>query len=71
MSDNVFRTQYRELSETEKEFIANLKHQAEILYGLMDKSIPKGEHSERTRCLALGKTNLEQAVMWAIKGLTL
>lgn len=70
MSD-VFKRQYRPLSDQEKEFIDNLKHQAEIVYGLIEQSIPKGEHSERTRCLAIAKTELETAIMWAVKGLTL
>ncbi len=69
MSD-VFRKQYRPLTEAEKEFIENLKHEAEILYGLMDQSTFPGERSERARYLNLAKTALEESVMWAVKALT-
>lgn len=65
-----FRTEYRELSSEEKEFIANFKHQATILWGLMNQSVAEGERSERARLIAMAKSKLEEAVMFAVKGLT-
>lgn len=63
MSD-VFRKEYRLLSESEKSRIAQIKNEAEKLHESIDWSI--GDK----RMIALAKTNLEQAVMWAIKAIT-
>lgn len=70
MPNDPFRQQYRELSPAETEFIANFKHQASILWGLMDQSVPEGDRSERARNIAMAKSYLEISVMLAVKGLT-
>lgn len=65
-SGDVFRQTFRELSESEKQRMAELKAKAQELYDMMELMM----HSDNGRELALAKTNLEQAVMWAIKGHT-
>lgn len=59
-----FRVEYRELIEEEKIDIRAIKTSADVLYKLIEDVVP----DSRERSLAL--TNLEQAVMWAVKGVT-
>lgn len=61
---NRFRKAYRPLLDHEKKFIDALKDKAEELAQIIDE--PLGD--PRARALAL--TNLEQAAMWAVKGVT-
>lgn len=63
MSD-VFRKEYKSLSDDAKSRINQIKSEAEKLYQSFDWTI--GDN----RMIALAKTNLEQAVMWAIKAIT-
>lgn len=58
-----FRTQYRELNAEEAHAIARIKALASDLHSAID-GIPDGRHK------ALALTNLEQAVMWAVKSVT-
>lgn len=58
-----FRKQYRELSVQEKNLVEDVKSSAETLESLM-ALVP----DPRYRALAL--TALEEAVMWATKGIT-
>lgn len=79
---DVFHNQYRELSEAEKELMANLKDKALELYDLYDQvgrlevdaesdnESKTGSTSKCGREIALAKTKLEESVMWAVKGLT-
>lgn len=60
---DVMRSTYRELTENEKFLIAAIKQGANKLLGLMDQVTDP-------RAKALAKTNLEQAVMWSVKGIT-
>lgn len=62
MSD-IFRKEYREISESEKSSIENIKERAEALYELLN-AFPTNRES------ALSVTKLEEAVMWAIKSIT-
>ena len=62
MSD-VFRSVQRELTDAEKATVAELKDLAGKLHDIMASSAPGGE-------IALAKTKLEEAVMWAVKGIT-
>lgn len=62
MDNNVFRKQYRALTEMEKNHVDAVKVAAEILHHLLDRGDP--------RCVAIAKTKLEECVMWATKGLT-
>jgi len=62
-----FRTTYRDLSPYEKDLVESIKQKAELLYGLFNAVAPA---SGSTREIALAKTKLEEAVMWAVKGVT-
>jgi hypothetical protein len=63
MSDT-FRKEYKPLDESQKARIEQIKDEAEKLHESFDWAI--GDK----RMIALAKTNLEQAVMWAIKAIT-
>ena len=58
-----FRKEYRELSDAEKNALTVLKESAGSLYVLIDSMTESREKS-------IAKTKLEEAVMWAVKGLT-
>lgn len=60
---SVFRPQYRELTDREKELVGNIKTVAESLYELMNEA-PDGRYK------SLAKTALEESVMWSVKGVT-
>lgn len=62
MMENVFRKQYRQLSEDEQRHVDAVKTSAELLYRTL--------HGGDPRAMALAKTKLEECVMWAVKGLT-
>ncbi len=64
---DVFRPQYRDLSEEETKLIGDIKDKAGELYDLINKAQLAGGG---TREMALAKTNLEQSVMWAVKAVT-
>lgn len=59
---NVFRKEYRPLTEQEKSHVAAIKISAEVLYNSL--------HSGEARHMALAKTKLEECVMWATKAIT-
>jgi hypothetical protein len=63
-----FRSEYRKLTVQEVSRVEAIKRTAEDLHELMTVPFASGEHAQRQ--LALGRTNLEQAVMWAVKGIT-
>ncbi len=67
---DTFRKEYTPLSDEQKAQMAGIKEQAQVLLELMNAAVPVEERSERSRCMAVGRTNLEQAVMWAVKGVT-
>lgn len=64
---NVMRHQYRPLSEEEKEMMAAVKDRGLDLFELIESIEARDCHS---RELALAKTKVEEAVMWAVKHLT-
>lgn len=64
---STFRKQYRELSAAEQEHIEQIKDAAERLERLIRPEFKTGEQG---RHIALAMTNLEQAVMWAVKAYT-
>jgi len=69
---NIFRKAYRQLNEAEKQRLDEIKDKAQELYDLFDTPIFT-EISSRSgdgRSLTLAKDNLEQAVMWGVKGFT-
>lgn len=67
MGNDPFRTQYRELSPAEKEKVEAIKSKASELLALITPDQAAGPAG---RCGALAITNLEQSVMWAVKGIT-
>lgn len=63
---NIFRSEYRELEPGEKDFLKSFKEKAQSLYDMIDGT----EGPENIREMKLAKTKLEEAVMWAVKGIT-
>lgn len=63
---NIFRPEYRELSEQEKTTVNLLKDKAQELLNV----ILVGSTTSNGREMALAKTKLEESVMWAVKGIT-
>jgi hypothetical protein len=64
MSD-LFRKEYKSLSDYQKESIDKIKDKAQELWDEIECT-----QGTDPRMIALAKTNLEQAVMWAIKAIT-
>lgn len=62
--NNVMRHEYRVLSDLEKQQMRLIKDKAKDLHEFFDSV------SSNSREMALAKTNLEQAVMWAVKHIT-
>jgi DNA-binding MarR family transcriptional regulator len=75
MSDT-FRKAYRKLTESEFEHVEQIKDEATRLEMLIKKGLHAEDHASFTdmrnqqRFIALAMTNLEQAVMWAVKAYT-
>lgn len=63
---DIFRKEYHPLSDEQKVGIARIKNQAELLLDLINDVELVRDQS----CRAVAVTNLEQAVMWAIKAIT-
>jgi hypothetical protein len=62
--NNDVRHQYRVLTAEEKETMVWIKDQAQTMIDYFAEHLPHGREQ------ALAKTKLEEAVMWAVKGLT-
>ncbi len=62
---DVTRKQYRELDDSEKAAVLRIKEAGD---GLLE-AINEDEAND-PRMAALARTNCEQAVMWAVKGVT-
>jgi hypothetical protein len=65
-----FRTQYRELTDAEKLLLTDIKNKASELFVMVTNyyaTLPEGPVQRNG---ALFMTNIEQAVMWAVKGIT-
>ena len=62
--NNVMRHEYRVLSDAEKRDMVRLKDMGIEFTATIDVCVPKGREA------SLAKTKIEEAVMWAIKGLT-
>ena len=65
--EDTFRKNYGILTQEQKDQVLAVKNKAEELFFLIGKA---EDRSEKSRCLALAKTKLEESIMWAIKGLT-
>jgi hypothetical protein len=69
MSDT-FSKVYKPLTEEQKAQMDAIKDKAVLVLDAMNDAVPVDERSERSRYMAIARTNLEQAIMWAIKGVT-
>lgn len=68
--NDTFRKVYTELSEEQKLQMKQIKDQASVLLSYFNECVPTGERSERSRCMAIARTNLETAIMYAVKSVT-
>lgn len=80
--EGLFRKRYRALSPAEIEHHDQIKDSAQVLHASIEaafnfltrepdaKGVSAAVSAERARARALAKTKLEEAIMWAIKGLT-
>lgn len=72
MSDP-FHTEYRALDPVEQGRVKEIKWLAAALYGVIESCtwpMDQGAVASNMREIALAKTKLEEAVMWAVKGIT-
>lgn len=70
MSDT-YRKEFKPLSDEQKELMLKIKEQAEVLETLFGQIGGSQTIDASTgRMVSLAKTNLEQAIMWAVKGVT-
>ena len=67
---DTFREKYTPLDEEQKEKMEVIKKKAQELLDLFDSTVTREERSDRSRCMAVSRTNLETTIMWAIKGIT-
>ena len=63
-ANNAMRHQYRVLSAAEKEAMVWIKDQGLSMIEYIEAHVPKGREA------SIAKTKMEEAVMWAVKGLT-
>jgi hypothetical protein len=62
--NNDVRHQYRVLTDAEKDVMVHIKDTGLLFLKIIDKMVPPGREA------SLAKTKVEEAVMWAVKGLT-
>ncbi len=67
---DIFRKKYTELDAMQHEDMLAIKDKAQYLLDLLNGIVPPEERSERSRCMAIARTNLETAVMYAVKAVT-
>ena len=65
---DTFRKEYNPLTVEQKEWMNQVKDKAQELLTLIDR--PRVADFKGNREIAVAKTNLEQAIMWAVKGIT-
>lgn len=65
---DTFRKEYKAISGEAKDDIFVFKSKAEALLHEFDAANLREETDKR--CMELAKTNLEQAIMWAVKAIT-
>jgi len=68
--NDTFRKEYTPLDDDQKSFMHQVKTTAEELERVFNEAIPAEERSERSRCMAVARTQLETTIMWAVKGIT-
>ena len=62
--NNTVRHTYRVLDEKEKASMMTIKDKGQDFIDYVDKFVPKGREA------SIAKTKMEEAVMWAVKGIT-
>lgn len=65
---NATRFQYRKLTDEEKALMEGIKTEGQRLIDRLD--LLRNATPEAAREYSLGITNIEQGIMWAVKGLT-
>ena len=70
MAKDTFRQFYTPLSEEQKDQMQVIKEDAELMLNKWNSIVPEDERSERARCMNIARTNLETAVMYAVKAIT-
>lgn len=70
MASDLFRKEYTPLTDEQKKEMQTIKGYGEVLLTYMDEVVPREERSERSRCMAIARTHLETAVMFAVKAVT-
>ena len=66
---DTFRKEFKELDINVGLYMREIKEGAEMLEGILKRADVVCNHDKR--CMSLAYTNLEQAIMWAIKSVTL
>lgn len=61
----IFNRKYRELSQEEQDDLDKIKDEAEKLFNFINEL----QTNKDCREYSLAKTKVEEAVMWAVKGL--
>ena len=69
MSD-VFRKQYKPLTDQQKADMEAVKDLAQKLYDGLEKAVTEVERSERARKMNIARQYLETSIMWAVKAIT-
>lgn len=67
---DTFRKVYTPLDDEQKAEMAEIKDVAEKMLTIFNTCVPQEERSERSRCMAVARTNLETTIMWAVKAVT-
>lgn len=67
---DTFRKVYTPLTEEQKAMMDQIKSDAEEMLKKWNMFIAPEERSERSRCMAIARTNLETTIMWAVKAIT-
>jgi len=68
--EDTFRMTYTPLGDEQKHAMEFIKTQGQNMLDAWNDFVPKEERSERSRCMAIARTNLETAVMFAVKAIT-
>lgn len=69
-TNDTFRKEYTPLTDDQKTQMAQVKDKAQELLDILNTIVLQEERSERSRCMAVARTNLETTIMWAVKGIT-
>ena len=68
--NNTMRHKYRVLTDAEKQIMQELKDMGEAFDKRLRELFHESADPERERCYRIAAERNEEAVMWAVKGLT-